>query len=105
MPLRLYRVPEGGRRHIAWVVRWVGEVNNARTVCNSRQRVVALRPTGTPLPDPIAEPRLAVCGTNMEALTVPAAENAEGRLTQPRRLLQHCIEHRCQIARRGIDDL
>ena len=31
-------------------------MDNACAFCNSRQRVVTLRPSGTPLPDPIAEP-------------------------------------------------
>src|SRR6516162_5648409 len=40
----------------------------------------------------------------MKALTIPGSENAKGRLAQPRRLLQHRVEDRGEIARRAVDD-
>ena len=41
----------------------------------------------------------------METLAVVGVEHSERRLAQPHRLFQHRIEHRRQIARRGVDHL
>jgi hypothetical protein len=41
----------------------------------------------------------------MEALAIPGSENAKGCFAQPRCLFQYCVEHRGQIAGRGVDDL
>src|SRR6516162_11490373 len=63
-----------------------------------------VRPDRTTLPDPIAKSRVAMHRTKMEALTVPGSKNAKGSLAQPRRLLQHRLKHRRQIAWRAVDD-
>ena len=41
----------------------------------------------------------------METLTIVGVERAEGSPAQPHRLFQHRVEHRRQIAGRGVDDL
>jgi len=41
----------------------------------------------------------------VKALAVIGVQYAEIRLAKPHRPLQHRIEHRCKVARRGIDDL
>jgi hypothetical protein len=45
-----------------------------------------------------------MCGAKMKALTIPNSEMAKGRLAQPRRLFKDRIEHRGEVAGRGIDD-
>ena len=41
----------------------------------------------------------------MDPLAIVGPKHAERRLAQVQRLLQHRIEHRRQIAGRGVDDL
>src|SRR6516165_9352256 len=44
-------------------------------------------------------------GGEMETFPIPGSENAKGCLAQPRRLFEHRVEHRSEVAGRGIDDL
>ena len=52
-----------------------------------------------------------VCGWDaaergvMEALTIIAQQNAESGAAQPHRLFEHRVEHRGEVAGRGVDDL
>src|SRR5215470_14356967 len=55
-------------------------------------------------PGPVDELWVAVPGAKMESFTIPGSEIAKGGLAQPRRLLQHCFEHRSEVARRAVDD-
>ena len=41
----------------------------------------------------------------MDELSVVCEKSAERGLTEANRLLKYCIKHRCQIARRGVNDL
>jgi hypothetical protein len=41
----------------------------------------------------------------MEALPIPGSENAERCLAKAGSLVKHRVEHRGEVARRGIDDL
>ena len=41
----------------------------------------------------------------MEARAVVSPQEAECTSEEPQRLFQNCLEHRCEIAGRGINDL
>src|SRR6516162_10595660 len=47
----------------------------------------------------------AVDRCEIEALAVIGTQLAERGTTQPHRIFQHCVEHRCEIAGRRVDDL
>ena len=47
----------------------------------------------------------AACSDGLKALAVIGVQHAERGLAQPHRLFQHRIEHRREIAGRGVDDL
>ena len=84
----------------------IGDADNPFARQNSSHRgIVAVRSDGATLSDPIAEPWIAVHRAKMKALTIPGSENAKGRLAQPRCLFKHCVEHRREVAGRGINDL
>ncbi len=98
----LRHLSETRGRPISLVVLRIGDVDNPfARLDSSQQGSVTVRPDGTTLPDPIAKPRVAVHGTKMKALTIPGSENAEGCLAQPRRLFQHRVEHRSEVAGRA----
>ena len=46
-----------------------------------------------------------MCSAKMETLPVPSSKGAELRLAQPDRLFEHRLEHRREIAGRGVDHL
>src|SRR5215471_7220107 len=54
---------------------------------------------------------LRVCGRyvserhRMETVAIVAPQNAESGLAETYSLIQHCVEHWCEFAGRGVDDL
>jgi hypothetical protein len=44
-------------------------------------------------------------GDSLKALVVSGIYGAEARIAQPKRFLQHCVEHRPEVTRRRVDDL
>src|SRR5260370_700397 len=77
---------------------------SAVAVCWSTASRVSVMTVRMTLSYPIAKPRVTAYGTKMKGLTIPGSENAKGSLAQPRCLLQHCVEHRREVAGRGVDD-
>jgi hypothetical protein len=57
------------------------------------------------LPPPLDKARVAAHRSGSEILAVIGVQMATCGLAQPQRLFQHRIEHRLQVAGRGIDDL
>ena len=55
--------------------------------------------------DPCGEGGVTAIGRRMEPLTVIGHQIAKTRLAQPHRFFQHRVEHRGEVAGRGIDDL
>src|SRR5262252_9075139 len=100
----LHHLFEAGRGWIVCVAGRISDLNYLLTFHNSLERA-AVWAEGAASPDPIAELRVPVHSTKMEALTVPGSESAKGCLAQPRRLFQHCLEHRCEFTGRAVDDL
>src|SRR5215831_8447912 len=41
----------------------------------------------------------------MKSLAIPNRQRSKNRLADPGHLLQYCLEHWCEFAGRGIDDL
>ena len=90
---------------VTFIARRVGKVDNPLARQDSSQRGVTIRPDWTTLPEPLAKLWLTVRGAQMKALTIPSSEMAKGSLAEPRCLFQHCVEHRGEVAWRGVDDL
>src|SRR6516225_12268366 len=88
-----YHLFETGRNRIVCVAGRISDLYYLLTFHNSLQRA-AVWAERAASPDPIAEFRVAVHGTKMEALTVPGSEGAKGCLAEPRGLFQHCVEDR-----------
>jgi hypothetical protein len=81
-------------------------MNQVFSIDHALKRTSRRRSEGTPLAaEGGKSDRHAVLGCWGETLTVIGRERAERRFAQSGCLFEHRVEHRREIARRGIDDL
>jgi len=57
------------------------------------------------LPQPLAKIRVAAHCNRLDLFAVESEQMRVAGLAQPHRLFEHRLEHRCEVAGRGIDDL
>jgi len=93
---------------IRFFLRSVGNLRDALTLHDATQRAgvrSAIRSDGAEPPPPFHKPCLALDRGGVELLAIERQNVPVVRLTQPHRLFKHRVEHRREIAGRGIDDL
>src|SRR5262245_46172012 len=83
----------------------VGDVNDALATQQPPPRCVARGTRRAVLPKPRAQTRCPTYGDRIEPFAVACPKRPRGRIAKAYCPLDQRLEHRCQIARRGIDDL
>src|SRR5215831_15827611 len=90
---------------VSWVLPNVGDVNDALATQQPPSRCVGRGTCRAVLPKPLAQVRCPTYCDRIEAFAVACPKCPRGRIAKDDCLLDHCVEHRREVARRRVDDL
>src|SRR5215472_16029970 len=91
---------------IDWICRQILNLNHVFSKHDAAQSAVPARSWKVGgRPKCVRQCRGTAHSDGVKKLTVIRVDDAEGGVTQPHRLFEHCFEDRREVAWRGVDDL